>query len=813
MSEADVQQEFLAESAELLDQMESDLVALEKGGVASKECLASIFRAIHTIKGTAGFLGYKNLTSVTHTGESLLGGMRNGRIAVTPEIVSTLLSLVDAVRRMLTGIAANEGDAAVDCTTLTENLRRLHGTSMVPGAPPIVLTKSKQAPAIAAAIPQAPPAPLITAPAHAAPEPQPIEPTKSPAPLLAADAPAPAPQAAPAAPALTYEPAPTSIANGPPPSANGGDDSSEAGPVAQEADAAGLVARAIGGTIRVDVGLLEKLMNLVGELVLTRNQLLQFNATREDPGFLATSQRLNLITTELQEGVMKARMQPIGSIWGKYPRVVRDLAIACEKQVKLEMEGAQTELDRTIIEAIKDPLTHLIRNAIDHGLEKPEERVARGKSAQGRVTLRAFHEGGQVNIEIADDGRGIDIEKIRARASRLALITPEVAARMTEREWLNVIFMPGFSTAEAVSNVSGRGVGMDVVRTNVEKIGGTVDVQTRLGVGSSVHLKIPLTLAIIPALIVTTGANRFAIPQVSLLELVHLEPEQARTAIERIHGAPVYRLRGHLLPLIYLGRELHLPPTEGEDTHANGANIVVLQAEGRHFGLVVDEVNDTEEIVVKPLGKQLKSIACFAGATIMGDGRVALILDALGLAQRANLISSTRAKVRAEAERPEEATDKLQTLLLFTGPDDSRMAIPLSRVDRLEEFPISAIEHVGGERVVQYRGDILPLVPVSSIVPERRRSSRSHESVDLFEGREKIQVVVNTAANRPVGLVVSRILDIVQEALTIQARGTREGVLGTAVIQGRVTELVDVEGALNHAVARLSHRPPVEGRA
>jgi two-component system chemotaxis sensor kinase CheA len=811
MSEADVQQEFLAESAELLDQMESDLVALEKGGVASKECLASIFRAIHTIKGTAGFLGYKNLTSVTHTGESLLGGMRNGRIAVTPEIVSTLLSLVDAVRRMLNGIAANEGDTAVDCTTLSENLRRLHGTSMVPGAPPVVLSKSKQAPALPVAItPQALP-PVVFLQGQAAAENAPVEATKAPAPL--------SPPAVVQAAAVAHEPAPISSGNGHPAptngngNGNGNDESTDAGQGAQEADAAGLVVRAIGGTIRVDVGLLEKLMNLVGELVLTRNQLLQFNATREDPGFLATSQRLNLITTELQEGVMKARMQPIGSIWGKYPRVVRDLAIACEKQVKIEMEGAQTELDRTIIEAIKDPLTHLIRNAIDHGLEKPEERVAKGKSAQGRVTLRAFHEGGQVNIEIADDGRGIDIEKIRARANRLALIAPEVAARMTEREWLNVIFMPGFSTAEAVSNVSGRGVGMDVVRTNVEKIGGTVDVQTRVGLGSSVHLKIPLTLAIIPALIVTTGGNRFAIPQVSLLELVHLEPEQARTAIERIHGAPVYRLRGHLLPLIYLGRELRFSSNEGDETPDNGANIVVLQAEGRHFGLVVDEVNDTEEIVVKPLGKQLKSIACFAGATIMGDGRVALILDALGLAQRANLISSTRAKVRAEAERTEEATDKLQTLLLFTGPDDSRMAIPLSRVDRLEEFPISAIEHVGGERVVQYRGDILPLVPVSAIVPERRRSSRSHESVDLFEGREKIQVVVNTAANRPVGLVVSRILDIVQEALTVQARGTREGVLGTAVIQGRVTELVDVEGALNHAVARLSQRPPVEGRA
>jgi two-component system chemotaxis sensor kinase CheA len=791
MSEADVQQEFLAESAELLDQVERDLVALERGGVTSKECLASIFRAIHTIKGTAGFLGYKNLTAVTHTGESLLGGLRTGRLVVNPEIVTALLALVDAVRQMMAGIAANEGDAAVDCSALVETLRRLHGTSVAPA--PKVLD---------APLPKPPPTPSAVSP----------EPVQTPAPEASRAAPIvvamPAPQIREAATNVAAEPAPP-LEPPPPsnatPSVNGAEDAAEAAPQT-EGDPQG-VARALGATIRVDVGLLEKLMNLVGELVLTRNQLLQFNGTREDAGFLATSQRLNLITTELQEGVMKARMQPIGSIWGKYPRVVRDLAIACQKQVRIEMEGAQTELDRTILEAIKDPLTHLIRNAIDHGIERPEERLSLGKPKQGRVTLRAFHEGGQVNIEIADDGRGIDVERIRAKASRLGLIPAEQAARMSEREWLQVIFMPGFSTAEQVSNVSGRGVGMDVVRTNVEKIGGTVDVQTRVGLGASVHLKIPLTLAIIPALIVTTAGDRFAIPQVSLLELVHLDGDLARTAIEHIHGAPVYRLRGNLLPLVYLGRELRLRGETAVDPSADGVDIVVLQAEGRQFGLVVDEVNDTEEIVVKPLGKQLKGISCFAGATIMGDGRVALILDALGLAQRANLVSNGRAKVLGDVGKAENEGDKLQTLLLFTGPDDGRMAIPLSRVDRLEEFPAASVERVGGDAVVQYRGDILPLVPISSIVAERRRAPRGGEPLDLLEGREKIQVVVNTAGGRPVGLVVSRILDIVQEALSVRAQGTREGVLGTAVIQGRVTELVDVERAMRLAEGRISLRP------
>ena len=305
-------------------------------------------------------------------------------------------------------------------------------------------------------------------------------------------------------------------------------------------------------TIRVDVGLLDKLMNLVGELVLSRNQIMQFAANHEDSTFMATTQHLNLVTGELQEGVMKTRMQPIGNVWNRFPRVVRDLAVACGKQVRVEMEGAETELDRTIIEAIKDPMTHLVRNSVDHGIESPQDRVAAGKPAEGRLYLRAYHEGGQVNIEISDDGGGINPEKIRDKALQKGMITAEQAARMSEREIVNLIFLPGFSTAEKVTNVSGRGVGMDVVKTNIEKIGGNVDVQSRSGMGTTLKIKIPLTLAIIPALMVVVGEQRYAIPQVSLLELVRLDGELARKGVEMIHGAPVYRLRGRLLPLVYL---------------------------------------------------------------------------------------------------------------------------------------------------------------------------------------------------------------------------------------------------------------------
>ena len=469
-------------------------------------------------------------------------------------------------------------------------------------------------------------------------------------------------------------------------------------------------------SIRVDVTLLDKLMNLVGELVLARNQILQFSNATEDAGLLAPSQRLNLITTELQEGVMKTRMQPIGNIWSKFPRTVRDVATMCGKQVRIEMEGKETELDKTIVEAIKDPLTHIVRNSVDHGIEKPERRVAVGKPAEGRLLLRAYHEGGQVIIEISDDGGGLDGDRIRRKAVEKGLITPEQAARMGEREGVNLIFLPGFSTAEKVTNVSGRGVGMDVVKTNIEKIGGTVDVQSKPGTGTTVRMKIPLTLAIIPALIVTSGGDRYAIPQISLLELVRLDGEDAQKGIELIQGVPVHRLRGRLLPLVYLNRELKVEDEAPDLSKLPAVNIVVLQADERQFGLVVDEINDTEEIVVKPLGKQLKGIRTFAGSTIMGDGRVALILDVLGVAQTSNVVSESRERALSDKEQHVASTaGERQTMLLFQCGADGRMAMDLSLVARLEEFKPEMVECAGDAQVVQYRGQIMPLLRVSDL--------------------------------------------------------------------------------------------------
>src|SRR5271166_320875 len=630
-NDSDIVKDFLVESYENLDRLDRELVGLEKNP-DDRDALGSVFRTIHTIKGTCGFLGFNKLEAVAHVGENLLTRLRDRQLTLTPEITTALLSMVDAVRQMLRQIETTGQEGKRDDSILIATLPRLRQA-------PAAETKEKTA--------------VASAPASASESADPPTPNigdilmqrsgVTPAEILLATE-------------KQLEGDPRRI----------GEILVEQGSVrpADVVDALRVQQSSRGQTasdrsIRVDVGLLDKVMNLVGELVLARNQVLQFASRMKDTSFLAASQRLNLITTELQAGVMKTRMQPIGNIWGQFPRTVRDVALGCGKEITIEMEGKETELDKTIIEAIKDPLTHLVRNSVDHGIELPEARVKAGKDRAGRLILRAFHEGGQVNIEITDDGAGLNLDRIRQKALERGVITADQAARMTEREIFNLIFLPGFSTAEKVTNVSGRGVGMDVVKTNVENIGGNVDVQSTPGQGTTVRVKIPLTLAIVPALIVTCGGDRYAIPQVSLLELVRLGAEEVGKGIELVHGAPVYRLRGRLLPLVYLNRELKLTADARPAARGDGAvNIVVLQADERQFGLVVDQINDTEEIVVKPLRKQLKTVKIFAGSSIMGDGKVALILDVLGLAQFANVVTETliaEKRDRALTERTAES--------------------------------------------------------------------------------------------------------------------------------------------------------------
>jgi two-component system chemotaxis sensor kinase CheA len=585
---------------------------------------------------------------------------------------------------------------------------------------------------------------------------------------------------------------------------------------APEAEVEAVAQKSSGGVadsaIRVDVHLLDKLMNLVGELVLTRNQILQFSAQQEGVALSATSQRLNLITSELQEGVMKTRMQPIGVVWNKLPRLVRDVATNCGKQIALEMEGADTELDKTIIEAIKDPLTHIVRNSGDHGIERAEVRLERGKPAQGTISLRAFHEGGQVIIEIADDGGGVDTEKVKAKAVQNGLLRLDQVERLGEREALNLLFLPGLSTAEKVTNVSGRGVGMDVVRTNIERIGGTVDLSSRLGEGTTVRLRIPLTLAIIPGLVVTLGEFRrhprdgetaqrgenFVIPQVNLVELVRLEGETAQRSIERIRGTAVYRLRGNLLPVVYLREVLGL---EGLAADPGVVNIAVLQAEDRQFGLVVEGVRDTQEIVVKPLGKHLKGLNCYAGATIMGDGRVALILDVLGIAQKCGEVAGGHERTRVDAAaRQKGDAGTQQTYLLFRAGAFERLAVPLSLVARLEEFPLSRVERAGNRLVVQYRGRILPLVPLAQILDPG--------CTDTAGSQDPVQAVVFNDGDRRIGLLVDQLIDIVDDAVTIRQATGRKGLLGSAVIGKRVTDMLDLDAVTSSASGVFRQEEP-----
>ena len=716
MQDQDVIREFLVESHENLSRLDQELVELEKRP-KDAELLASIFRTIHTIKGTCGFLAFSTLERITHQAESLLSQLRDGKRKLTPSLISLILDTVDATRKVLASIEASGEEGPDHFDEIAERLR------------------------VAAQLP---------------PD---------------ADS-EPGSGSAPAPPEDHHH------------DENGAHELSEG---AKSEETCLKSSAAADANIRVGVGLLDKLMDLVGELVLTRNQILQFNTEREDAALNATSQRLNLITTELQEGVMKTRMQPIGMVWNKLPRVVRDMAVAMGKQIRLEMDGADTELDRTIIEAIKDPLVHLVRNSCDHGIEPAEVRIGKGKSPYGRLTLRAYHEGGQVNIEIGDDGAGIDVAQVKQKAVEKGLLRPEQAEKLSDREAVNLIFQPGFSTAQKVTNVSGRGVGMDVVKSNIEKIGGVVDVSNRPGEGSTVKLKIPLTLAIIPGLVITSGGERFVIPQVSLLELIRLEGDSSDKHIEQVHGTPVYRRRGSLLPIAYLNQVLKLKSAE----QAEAVSIVVLQAEDRQFGLVVDGINDTQEIVVKPLGKQLKGLTEYAGATIMGDGRVALILDVLGIGQRSGVLAESREQARAAAEKKAHGGIEQQRLLLFRAGSFERLAVPLSLVARLEEFPRSSIEFAGGCQVVQYRNRILPLV--------RLRDILESGTPGQDETADPVQVIVFNDGDRSVGMVVDQILDVVEETVMVRQKSTRKGLLGSAVVAKRVTDLLDLNEVIHAA--------------
>ncbi len=792
--------EFLAECFENLDKMDHDVIMLQQQP-EDEDLLRNVFRTIHAVKGGAGFLGQANLEQLAHIAEKLVSDLRSGDLAWSEQIASALLATGDKCReglRLVESGAGAEFEAQSAIQQLLDADDRNAGTKT--DEPKQAEPKQERASEPVASQPTRSEAPAAEAPSTGAVnndagavnnEPTVTEATSPEAPQ------APAPDAAEQVSAAPAKPEAVPAAATP-----------KATAAAETKSPAGEVKEPLAtgeSTIRVDVSLLDKLMTRVGELVLARNQILQHTNHQEDSSFVSTAQRLNLITTELQEDVMKTRMQPIGNVWAKFPRVVRDLSSQLGKKIRIEMEGKETELDKTIVEAIKDPLTHLVRNSVDHGIESPEVRVESGKPAEGCLSLRAYHEGGQVNIEISDDGAGLNLDRIRNKAIERGLINADQAAAMSEREAAQLILLPGFSTAEQVSSVSGRGVGMDVVKTNIERIGGTIDVQSRPAEGTTINIKIPLTLAIIPALIVTNGGDRYAIPQVSLLELVRLEGEQIN-GVEYVHGAPVYRLRGTLLPLVNLSERLGLTKAGAEDADADDSaaedtvvNIVVLRANDRQFGLVVDGVNDTEEIVVKPLSRQLKCVSEYAGATIMGDGTVALILDVAGLASASGLHSEVHDAAAAHnASLDSGSGDQTQTLLVVDLGDSRRFAMPTSMVARLEKVEASAIEFANNSEVIQYRGDIMPLVRLAKIFGGSQEGEQQSS---------EIQIVVYADQDHTCGLVVNRIVDIVEADVQLQSSSGNDNLLGSTVIQNRVTDVLNMKHLAKtstHPVIQLS---------
>jgi len=741
--------EFLIESQEGLDRMERCLTDLEERP-HDTALLAEIFRAVHTIKGTTGFLGFKRLEKLAHAGENLLGLLREDKLSADGPIITSLLRLLDGLRSILKTIEAESSEGNGDDAVLIRRLEEL------------------QAPKSAQAKEHA----RVRAGAH--------QPAAAPAGSGAISAVATSPTATPpTAPSEHPLSAPTPATQAQEPAAS----PDLKAPAEAEGDAAKPRSQGAGSaaesTLRVDVEVLNRMMNLVGELVLTRNQVLQ--ATSTDPTMTMLSRRLDMVTADLRESVMKARMQPVSNVFGKIPRIVRDLSQSLGRRVRLQMEGQDTELDKSLLEAIKDPLTHAVRNSLDHGIEPPSVRQAAGKDPEGTLKLRAVQEGSHVVIEVSDDGAGMAVEKIRQKAIERGVITPERAAHLPERELLQLVFLPGFSTAAAVTNVSGRGVGMDVVRTNVEKIGGKVELDSRAGKGTTLRLRIPLTLAIIPALIVRSVNQSFALPQGALSELVHIPPEQAAAAIEWIEDAPLYRLRGKLLPLVFLDRLL-MPEVKHKVASERDSFIAVLDADGRRFGLVVDGLADPEEIVVKPLSAVLKGIGLYSGATVLGNAELALILDPGSIALRAGVAMSAeedRARA-AEGERKAEASESLEYLLVEVA--GRQAAVPLADVLRIEQLPVSRIEYIGYRPVLNFEGHLLPVEDSGGVLAAAESNPEA-----------QIVVVVCREGNRHVGIAVSHVLDVAAGGKLFEA-GTSQLTEGVTLLKDRVTGVVDLGG-------------------
>ena len=841
----DLLSEFLTETNENLAVLDVELVKLEQNP-NDIDLLSNIFRLVHTVKGTCGFLGLPRLESVAHAGENVLGKVRDGELEVTAQAVTLILACLDRIRSIMGDLEATGTEPEGDDSELIKSLNAFaDGKSAAPAAAPAPAPAAPAAPAAAEAKSGATIyeqiggmgtvdavvevmfnrimgdlrlkavfegdsidhvqgymrdhlAKMCGGPDTSAPHPiagramsdvqfdalcghlqaalNTLEVPQQIAAMIMGMVYALREEATGSAPAVIEE-APVPVEAKP----------VKAAPAKKETADADTKESAIANqSIRVNVELLENLMTMVSELVLTRNQVLQILRKHKDSEFAAPLQRLNHVTSELQEGVMKTRMQPIGNAWAKLPRIIRDLSHELKKKIDLVMIGQETELDRQVLEMIKDPLTHMVRNSADHAIEIPEERRRAGKPETGKITLNAYHEGGHIIIEVVDDGKGLALDKIKAKILQNNLATEGELENMSDQQIQQYIFKAGFSTAAKVTSVSGRGVGMDVVRTNIEKIGGTIELRSVEGKGTTFSIKIPLTLAIVSALVVECAAERFAIPQISVVELVRASPN-GELKVERINDTPILRLRNKLLPLVSLREKLQLQAET--DRSSDDTFIVVTQVGTYQFGIMVDRVFDTEEIVVKPVAPILRHIEVFSGNTILGDGSVIMILDPNGIAAASGQISMGDADAaEKQALRSRAHGDEAVPLLLFRAGEGAPKAVPLALVARLEEIERTAIERSNDRLVVQYRGQLMPLVPLEG-----------YPDVTNKEGRQP--VLVFSDREHSMGLMVDEIVDIVEAKLNVDLAAETPGRIGSAIIAGQATDIIDTGFFLSQAFA------------
>ncbi|MBM9537163.1 hybrid sensor histidine kinase/response regulator [Desulfobulbus alkaliphilus] len=811
----EIVQGFVEESLEHLAGIENDLLAIEEAGTdIDVELVNKVFRAAHSIKGGAGFMGLSVIQDLAHASENVLGLIRAGKLVPTPEIINVLLLAADELQRLIENISTSN---TIDISSHTIALNSIFEGGEAPASASMRATNTD--------IP-APDDPFETA-------------------KISVDATA--ESANPVEPEIRVESAvreeehlaeesedsyseDDDLVNALP-SETGGTPKTRRSSSSQKTDT----------TIRVTVSLLDQLMNLAGELVLSRNQLLQTITSGDVRNAEAVGQRIDLVTSELQEAIMLTRMQPIGNVFNKFPRVVRDLSKKLGKQIDLTIVGKDVELDKTIIEAINDPLTHLVRNSVDHGIESPQDRTRKGKDACGLIVLKAYHAAGQVVIEISDDGKGLDGDMLAEAAVKKGLISSDQAKVMSEKERINLILLPGFSTAKKVTDVSGRGVGMDVVKTNLDQLGGSIEIDSEVGKGSTISIKLPLTLAIIPCQIVMTGGERYAIPQVNLEELLRIPAAKVKERVERVGDAEVVRLRGNLLPLIRMADVFDIEPTyfdpvneetypdrrrniadrrskstplfrdpsaqektnsleareesdqkqprkeqERRQSPSSALNIVVVSTGAMKYGIIVDRLHDSEEIVIKPLGRHLQQCQGYAGATIMGDGRIALILDVSNIARMAGLTSldgSERAGELAEAakEALTKARDK-QALLTFSSSPSEQFGVPLNQVERVEKIKRTDIEEIGGRRVMQYRGGSLPLISIDEVA-----------SVLPLADRDDLLVIVFHLAGKDIGLLATGPIDAIEISAEIDDVTLKQtGIMGSTIIAAKTTMLVNI---------------------